>query len=482
MRVAGKVSVGVVARLRSSRTCSTGSSRPGSPNDQRRRARPLTYRSPSNRCPADLPGHLIIGGRRGTSPWPGRAQPRPPRDRWAGPVLLAYHRRLGGGAAPAAARRPAAARPGGPGRASRVRAHPGARQDHGRCRRHRRRPRLSLSRADAAHAPEVAEPVSQLSYEVVSRRTPRRSARHLEVSPPTSTPRAARALGQRHLVAREAERGRRDRRRPRRPARGCPGGRRRRALAQERSHRRDAYNAQQVVVEGLRRGGVRRGARRRSTSSRGRRAASRSCRSPPRPGATPARAGVPAAAEPADVAVSRAEHTAYVVYGTGLLDDLRTPEGVARLSAFARLVGSAWPGAAETADRRRAPAQFESTCARRRAGSYADFANVWHTPDVFVMDFVSARPSAWGRRGWMPRATPSPSSPRPGGAQRVRIPPQLIVRAAATARQLEFWNGDGPPHRHLMFIWRVLTEASGGRLVAEAPRTLLAAAHPIEER
>ena len=42
-----------------------------------------------------------------------------------------------------------------------------------------------------------------------------------------------------------------------------------------------------------------------------------------------------------NVAVSRAEHTAYVVYSTGLLDDLpRTPEGVARLSAFARLVGA----------------------------------------------------------------------------------------------------------------------------------------------
>ena len=40
-----------------------------------------------------------------------------------------------------------------------------------------------------------------------------------------------------------------------------------------------------------------------------------------------------------NVAVSRAMHTAYVVYGTGLLDDLPyTPEGVARLSAFARLV------------------------------------------------------------------------------------------------------------------------------------------------
>ncbi|MFT4214676.1 MAG: TM0106 family RecB-like putative nuclease [Microbacterium sp.] len=42
-----------------------------------------------------------------------------------------------------------------------------------------------------------------------------------------------------------------------------------------------------------------------------------------------------------NVAVSRALHTAYLVYGTGLLDDLpRTPAGVARLSAFARLVGA----------------------------------------------------------------------------------------------------------------------------------------------
>ena len=43
-----------------------------------------------------------------------------------------------------------------------------------------------------------------------------------------------------------------------------------------------------------------------------------------------------------NVAVSRAQHTAYVVYSTGLLDDLpRTPDGVTRLSAFARLIGAA---------------------------------------------------------------------------------------------------------------------------------------------
>lgn len=42
-----------------------------------------------------------------------------------------------------------------------------------------------------------------------------------------------------------------------------------------------------------------------------------------------------------NVAVSRAEHTAFIVYGSGLLDDLpRTPDGVARLSAFARLVAA----------------------------------------------------------------------------------------------------------------------------------------------
>ncbi|TDN91846.1 bifunctional RecB family nuclease/DEAD/DEAH box helicase [Microbacterium sp. BK668] len=43
-----------------------------------------------------------------------------------------------------------------------------------------------------------------------------------------------------------------------------------------------------------------------------------------------------------NVGISRAKHTAYVVYAPGLLDDLpRTPEGVARLSGFARLISDA---------------------------------------------------------------------------------------------------------------------------------------------
>jgi uncharacterized protein len=42
-----------------------------------------------------------------------------------------------------------------------------------------------------------------------------------------------------------------------------------------------------------------------------------------------------------NVAVSRAKYAAFVLYSPGLLDDLpRTPDGVARLSAFAELVGA----------------------------------------------------------------------------------------------------------------------------------------------
>lgn len=43
-----------------------------------------------------------------------------------------------------------------------------------------------------------------------------------------------------------------------------------------------------------------------------------------------------------NVAISRAQCVAYLIHSPALLDDLpRTPEGVARLSAFARLVGAA---------------------------------------------------------------------------------------------------------------------------------------------
>ncbi|KHK95635.1 DNA helicase [Microbacterium mangrovi] len=54
-----------------------------------------------------------------------------------------------------------------------------------------------------------------------------------------------------------------------------------------------------------------------------------------------------------NVAVSRAKYAAYVLYSPGLLDDLpRTPDGVARLSAFAELVGAV---DADAASRTEAP-------------------------------------------------------------------------------------------------------------------------------
>lgn len=86
-----------------------------------------------------------------------------------------------------------------------------------------------------------------------------------------------------------------------------------------------------------------------------------------------------------------------------------------------------------------APSQFEiEVPAEVVPGSFADFANVWHTSDVFVMDFVSlARP-------------PQPGTDSEGNAvtlvpgrivQRVRIPPQQVFELAkALTQQLEFWE------------------------------------------
>ncbi len=86
-----------------------------------------------------------------------------------------------------------------------------------------------------------------------------------------------------------------------------------------------------------------------------------------------------------------------------------------------------------------APRQFEIEVPPEVvAGSYADFANVWHTQDVFVMDFVSlARPpqAATDAEG-------NPVTLVPGRVvQRVRIPPQQVFELAkALTQQLEFWE------------------------------------------
>lgn len=86
-----------------------------------------------------------------------------------------------------------------------------------------------------------------------------------------------------------------------------------------------------------------------------------------------------------------------------------------------------------------APRQFEIELPPEVVhGSYADFANVWHTPDVFVMDFVVlARPPQQTTD-----ADGAPVTVVPGRVvQRVRIPPhQVFELAKALTQQLEFWE------------------------------------------
>ena len=87
-----------------------------------------------------------------------------------------------------------------------------------------------------------------------------------------------------------------------------------------------------------------------------------------------------------------------------------------------------------------APRQFEIDLPPELiAGSYADFANVWHTPTVFVMDFLTlAQPpreqvdaETGERRTVVPARVVS----------RIRIPPEQVFELAkALTQQLEFWE------------------------------------------
>lgn len=86
-----------------------------------------------------------------------------------------------------------------------------------------------------------------------------------------------------------------------------------------------------------------------------------------------------------------------------------------------------------------APRQFEIEMPPETvAGSFADFANVWHTPDVFVMDFVSlVRPPHEATDADGNTVTVVPGRV----VQRVRIPPEQVFELAkALTQQLEFWE------------------------------------------
>lgn len=73
------------------------------------------------------------------------------------------------------------------------------------------------------------------------------------------------------------------------------------------------------------------------------------------------------------------------------------------------------------------------------AGSYADFANVWHTPTVFVMDFltISHPPREETDADTGVRKTTVPARV----VSRIRIPPEQVFELAkALTQQLEFWE------------------------------------------
>jgi len=72
-------------------------------------------------------------------------------------------------------------------------------------------------------------------------------------------------------------------------------------------------------------------------------------------------------------------------------------------------------------------------------GHFADFASVWHTPNVFVMDFVALtqppQPSIDAETGVETILVPGQV------VSRIRIPPEQVFELAkALAQQLEAWE------------------------------------------
>lgn len=72
-------------------------------------------------------------------------------------------------------------------------------------------------------------------------------------------------------------------------------------------------------------------------------------------------------------------------------------------------------------------------------GNYADFTNVWHTPTVFVMDFVTlAHPP---REEVHPETNERHMVVPARVVSRIRIPPEQVFELAkALTQQLEFWE------------------------------------------
>ena len=83
-------------------------------------------------------------------------------------------------------------------------------------------------------------------------------------------------------------------------------------------------------------------------------------------------------------------------------------------------------------------------------GRFADFANLWHTPNVFVLDFVALTQPA--QHGEGPDGEPSELIPG-RVVSRIHIPPEQVFElAAALTRQLGIWEqetGRKPPAKPL---------------------------------
>lgn len=87
---------------------------------------------------------------------------------------------------------------------------------------------------------------------------------------------------------------------------------------------------------------------------------------------------------------------------------------------------------------------------KRAEGVFADFASVWHTPNVFVIDYVSlTKPPAQVEDPDGTRAVNVPGQI----VSRIRIPPEQVFELAkALTKQLEAWEqetGRKPPEKPL---------------------------------
>lgn len=87
-----------------------------------------------------------------------------------------------------------------------------------------------------------------------------------------------------------------------------------------------------------------------------------------------------------------------------------------------------------------APKQFEIDLPQDLiGGAFADFANVWHTPNVFVMDFLTlAQPP---RDEIHPDTGEAMTVVPARVVSRIRIPPEQVFELAkALTQQLELWE------------------------------------------